>query len=207
MQTSLAETLRVLRARHDLSVTEAARRIGISRETLRNLEHGRRAPWYPTLEKIARAYGVTVEELMLPAREESAPEPEIAAPLGEAPDAADVAELEEMLPLYRQFLDMVYEQVLAQARAYEEEGDLGALQTLTARVGLESYRMAQLLNEEGITALYETDKEARRVYFALVRLDELGDSIDEIVDRLTAEGAEVPEGVTSIADHVRRKVG
>jgi len=37
---------------------------------LRDLEHGTRNPYYPTLEKIARAYGVTVEELMLPAHEE-----------------------------------------------------------------------------------------------------------------------------------------
>src|SRR5215207_10309522 len=69
-QSSLAETLRVLRARQDLTITEACSRIGITRETLRDLEHGTRNPYYPTLEKIARAYGVTVEELMLPAHEE-----------------------------------------------------------------------------------------------------------------------------------------
>jgi XRE family transcriptional regulator, regulator of sulfur utilization len=70
MDTSLAETLRVLRARQDLTVKDAASKIGITRETLRDLEHGRRNPFYPTLEKIATAYGVTVEELMLPARKE-----------------------------------------------------------------------------------------------------------------------------------------
>lgn len=79
-QSSLAETLRVLRARRDLTITDAARLIGITRETLRDLEHGTRNPYYPTLEKIAGAYGVSVEELMLPATEEEPASPKAESP-------------------------------------------------------------------------------------------------------------------------------
>jgi transcriptional regulator with XRE-family HTH domain len=94
-QSSLAETLRVLRARQDLTITEASSRIGITRETLRDLEHGTRNPYYPTLQKIAKAYGVMVEELMLPAHEEeSMEEPALAVPLADAPEEAGLTDEE-----------------------------------------------------------------------------------------------------------------
>jgi transcriptional regulator with XRE-family HTH domain len=64
MQGSLAEKLRVLRARRGLSLTEAAGRAGITRDTLSDLEHGKRHPYMPTLSKIAAGYGVPVEELL-----------------------------------------------------------------------------------------------------------------------------------------------
>jgi transcriptional regulator with XRE-family HTH domain len=64
MQGSLAEKLRVLRARVGLSLTEAATRAGVTRDTLSDLEHGKRHPYMPTLSKIAKGYGVPVEELL-----------------------------------------------------------------------------------------------------------------------------------------------
>src|SRR5215204_128748 len=64
MQGSLAEKLRVLRARMGLSLTEAAARTGVTRDTLSDLEHGKRHPYMPTLAKIAAGYGVPVEELI-----------------------------------------------------------------------------------------------------------------------------------------------
>jgi transcriptional regulator with XRE-family HTH domain len=64
MQGSLAEKLRVLRARMGLSLTEAATRAGVTRDTLSDLEHGKRHPYMPTLSKIAAGYGVPVEELL-----------------------------------------------------------------------------------------------------------------------------------------------
>jgi len=68
-QATLAELLRVLRARRGLTVAEAATRMGIQRHTLRDLELGRRTPTIPTLHKIAEGYGISVEELL----EEPAP--------------------------------------------------------------------------------------------------------------------------------------
>src|SRR5688572_5710358 len=64
MQGSLAERLRILRAREGLTLTEASERIGITRHTLRSLERGGQEPHYPTLAKIAKGYGVPVEELL-----------------------------------------------------------------------------------------------------------------------------------------------
>ena len=64
MQGSFAERLRILRAREGLTLTEASERIGITRHTLSSLERGGQEPHYPTLAKIAKGYGVPVEELI-----------------------------------------------------------------------------------------------------------------------------------------------
>src|SRR5215210_5616804 len=61
MQGSLAMRLRVLRAERGLSLTEAAERAGIQRQTLALLERGERHPHDP---KIAKGYGVPVDELL-----------------------------------------------------------------------------------------------------------------------------------------------
>src|SRR5215211_3953692 len=64
MQGSLAERLRILRARKGLTLTEASERIGITRHTLAALERGGQEPHYPTLAKLADGYGVPVEDLL-----------------------------------------------------------------------------------------------------------------------------------------------
>src|SRR5215218_11014006 len=61
---SLAERLRVLRAQRGMTLVEAAEQTGVGRDTLSDLERGRRHPVMPTLAKIARGYGVPVEELL-----------------------------------------------------------------------------------------------------------------------------------------------
>src|SRR5215210_2498051 len=75
MQGSLAERLRVLRARRGLTLTEAAERAGVQRQTLALLERGERHPHTPTLHKIAKGYDVPVEDLL-----ESPPVPLVSAP-------------------------------------------------------------------------------------------------------------------------------
>jgi transcriptional regulator with XRE-family HTH domain len=64
MQGSLAERLRVLRARRGLTLIEAAEKAGVGRDTLSDLERGNRHPVMPTLAKIAQGYGVPVEDLL-----------------------------------------------------------------------------------------------------------------------------------------------
>jgi transcriptional regulator with XRE-family HTH domain len=61
---SLAERLRVLRAQRGMTLVEAAEQAGVGRDTLSDLERGRRHPVVPTLAKIAQGYGVPVEELL-----------------------------------------------------------------------------------------------------------------------------------------------
>jgi transcriptional regulator with XRE-family HTH domain len=64
MHESLPGKLRVLRARQGLTLIEAAEKVGIGRDTLSDLERGNRHPVMPTLAKIAKGYGVPVDELL-----------------------------------------------------------------------------------------------------------------------------------------------
>jgi transcriptional regulator with XRE-family HTH domain len=65
----LAVKLRVLRARHGLSIENAAKKCGVTPETISDAERGRRRPYMPTLTKIAHGYEVDVEELLAAADE------------------------------------------------------------------------------------------------------------------------------------------
>ena len=60
IQSTLAEALRVIRARKGLTLAEASELIGVNRHTLRDLELGKREPYGPTLRKLASGYGVSV---------------------------------------------------------------------------------------------------------------------------------------------------
>jgi transcriptional regulator with XRE-family HTH domain len=63
MQGSLAARLRVLRAERGLTLREAASLTGVAKETISDIERGLRHPHDPTVAKIAKGYGVPVEEL------------------------------------------------------------------------------------------------------------------------------------------------
>lgn len=65
MHESLSQKLRVLRAQKGWTLTEAARRAHVGRDTLSDLERGRQHPFMPTLAKIAQGYGVPVEDLLV----------------------------------------------------------------------------------------------------------------------------------------------
>jgi DNA-binding XRE family transcriptional regulator len=60
----IAVKLRVLREERGLTHKEAAELAEVSHWTLYCLESGKRAPYMPTVTKIARAYGVPLEELL-----------------------------------------------------------------------------------------------------------------------------------------------
>ena len=111
---SLAENLRVLRARQNLNVTEASKKIGITRETLRDLELGTRNPYYPTLRKIAAAYGVPVEGLLLAPTEEH-------APLGEAPEEGQQAVTQKLVKLVDGLVEAGNEEALCLLQLVLEE--------------------------------------------------------------------------------------
>ena len=64
MPEPIAAKLRVLREERGLTQKEAARLAGVGQRTLTRLESGERPPYMPTVTKIARAYGVPVEELV-----------------------------------------------------------------------------------------------------------------------------------------------
>src|SRR5215211_5477490 len=85
MQGALPRKLRLLRAERGLTLVEAAKKIGITRESLGLLEKGKRHPHAPTLTKLANGYGVPVEELFSLSEEEGQVSEEQAYPLAEAP--------------------------------------------------------------------------------------------------------------------------
>jgi transcriptional regulator with XRE-family HTH domain len=64
MDESLARKLRVLRAERGWTLNQAAERAGVQPETISDAEHGKRRPYTPTLTKIAKGYGVPVEDLL-----------------------------------------------------------------------------------------------------------------------------------------------
>jgi DNA-binding XRE family transcriptional regulator len=64
MPGPIAVKLRVLREQQGLTHKEAAQLANVSHWTVMYLESGKRPPYMPTVTKIARAYGVSVEELV-----------------------------------------------------------------------------------------------------------------------------------------------
>jgi transcriptional regulator with XRE-family HTH domain len=82
MQSPLARKLRMLRAREGITLAEVEERSGVTRESIGELERGKRIPFGSTLQKLAQAYGVTLAELL--EEEETA----LTGPKVEAPRAA-----------------------------------------------------------------------------------------------------------------------
>jgi transcriptional regulator with XRE-family HTH domain len=85
---SLAQRLRVLRAKKGWTLVEAARHAGVGRDTLSDLERGRQHPVMPTVAKLAKGYGVPVEELL---------EEPVLAGKAEAPETGPEETFEEMM--------------------------------------------------------------------------------------------------------------
>jgi transcriptional regulator with XRE-family HTH domain len=66
MQEELARKLRSIRGERGLSLRQAERVTGITRETLAALERGERSAFMSTLEKIAAGYQIPLESLVEP---------------------------------------------------------------------------------------------------------------------------------------------
>jgi transcriptional regulator with XRE-family HTH domain len=64
MQDTLARKLRVLRVERGLTLREAEELTGVDKDTLSKIERGLRHPYDVTLSKLAKGYGVPVEELL-----------------------------------------------------------------------------------------------------------------------------------------------
>ena len=64
MPQPIAVKLKVLREERSLTQKEAAELAEVSELTLYRLESGKQTPYMPTVTKIARAYGVPLEELL-----------------------------------------------------------------------------------------------------------------------------------------------
>src|SRR5215217_7278075 len=84
MHESLPTRLRVLRAERGLTLRDAEHQTGVDKDTLSKIERGVRHPHDVTLAKIAKGYGVPVEDLL--------EEPALAGTSGKA-DAPDTGQL------------------------------------------------------------------------------------------------------------------
>jgi transcriptional regulator with XRE-family HTH domain len=80
----------MLRAERGLSQEKAAEMIGVGQLTLSELERGKRSPYGTTISKLAKGYGVPVEELLDDVAE-------LPAGKGEAPQAGPSQEFSKAL--------------------------------------------------------------------------------------------------------------
>ncbi|MFC1628153.1 helix-turn-helix transcriptional regulator [Gemmatimonadota bacterium] len=60
---NLRNNLKVFRARHDLTQADLAEQVGVTRKTINTIETGRFVPSTVLALRLARAFGVSVEEL------------------------------------------------------------------------------------------------------------------------------------------------
>src|SRR5918997_360460 len=89
MQDTLARKLRVLRAERGLTLREAEELTGVDKDTLSKIERGLRHPYDVTLSKLAKGYGVPVEDLL----EEPVPLAEASQEMGRLEEERLEAEL------------------------------------------------------------------------------------------------------------------
>lgn len=137
MDESLALKLRVLRAERGWTLIQAAERAGVQPETISDAEHGKRRPYTPTLTKIAKGYGVPVEELLGEA-----------VPLAEASQETGRLEeerLEADSPKDRQHWETVLASV--RRRQSEVEAKVGELVALAAHSKADLHKVKWALDE------------------------------------------------------------
>jgi transcriptional regulator with XRE-family HTH domain len=116
MQESLGHRLRVMRAERGLSLREAARRAGMVKETISDIERGHTHPYDVTLAKLAKAYDVPVEELL-----EEPVAPLVEAPQEQGPPEQPVGEEEIFEGVHGVLVARKRQDEQAQARADESE--------------------------------------------------------------------------------------
>jgi transcriptional regulator with XRE-family HTH domain len=117
MHEPLARKLRVLRAERGWTLNQAAERAGVQPETISDAEHGKRRPYTPTLSKIARGYGIPVEELVEP----EAKSPKTPAPSKPSPGRTRLEETTAKLEGVSRRSEELASVVLEALRAMQEE--------------------------------------------------------------------------------------
>ena len=152
MHRSLAERLRVLRAREGLSLSEAAERAGVTRDTLSELERGKRHAYTPTLTKIARGYGVPVEDLLEePVLTGKTEAPEVGRP-GEEEESAEEHRRRMYLLGHQRDVERCAERAEALAHEYTETLSGTSAPTVVARWNGRLEELAEEANRRTLTA-------------------------------------------------------
>ncbi len=206
METWLPHKLRTLRVRQGLTLIDAAKKTGVTRATLSELERGHRHPVAPTLVKIAKGYGVPVEELI--------EEPALAGK-AEAPEAGPAItrdslmsspesekERREELRMFRELLTDAHGLLEEMADEYRKAGATDKLKTLVNVAMFSAIGAEQFVKEEVGPA---RDRASTRVYAAGNRLEEFIEDLLETIQSTTTE----PVGgeVAYLDAHRRRRAG
>jgi transcriptional regulator with XRE-family HTH domain len=145
MQDTLARKLRVLRAERGLTLREAEELTGVDKDTLSKIERGLRHPYDVTLSKLAKGYGVPVEDLL-----------EEPGPLAEASQETGRLEEERLEAGYPKDPQQ-WERVLASVRERQRdvEAKVEELVALPAHSKADSYQVKWTLDEaqDGVDTL------------------------------------------------------
>jgi|SRR5215208_339898 transcriptional regulator with XRE-family HTH domain len=136
MQGSLARKLRVLRAERGLTLRQAAEQAGVRPGTLSELERGLHRPHDITLSRVAKGYGIPVEELL-----------EEPVPLAEA--SQEMRRLEDKWPEAEPPQDpLQWERVLASVLDRQREVEAKVEELIALGVGLaDPYEVKWALEE------------------------------------------------------------
>ncbi len=175
-------------------MVEAAAKAGVGRDTLSNLERGRSHPVMPTLAKIAKGYGVPVEELL----EEPALAEKAEAPLSRewalsTPDEAFRRRVEDAPT--EELRGLVIELVAGEhPRLFEDERDEKPTADVLYRRSA-SFARALIVREE----LLERGEEPPEKYLLALRryMNALELSEDPVLGRYKAEKIFPPEQVAA----------
>jgi transcriptional regulator with XRE-family HTH domain len=136
MQDTLARKLRVLRAERGLTLRGAEELTGVDKDTLSKIERGLRHPYDVTLSKLAKGYGVPVEELL-----------EEPVPLAEDPSETGRLE-EERLEADSPQDPQQWKSVLASVRGRQREVEAKVEELIALGVGeADPYQVKWALDE------------------------------------------------------------
>ena len=137
VQSTLARKLRVLRAERGLTLREAEQLTSVDKDTLSKIERGLRHPYDVTLSKLARGYGVPVEDLL----EEPIPLAEASQETGRLEEER----LEADTPKDRQHWERVLASVPGRQRKVEAKVE--ELVALAAHSKVDLYQVKWALDE------------------------------------------------------------
>jgi len=221
-QGSLGRRLRLIRAEQKLSLRQAARQAGLAKETLGDLERGKRHPTDVTLAKLADVYGISLQELFDLEEEPHEPSGEMAltgtgpkaeAPEGEAGPPAQVDRL-QVLNDYAESFSSIAEKKRRELENLEEEGqekplEVLGVEALAAYLGVKGFvKEAEAMQPQQGESVSES-RARRRVLDAVDELFEIARlKVPAAIKRLSS-GEPQRENATfsSLDDYQRRHAG
>lgn len=92
LKTRIAERIRALRLEREMTQEQVARRVGVTWRHYQRWEKGESTPYWPNIEKLADAFGVSANEIIDPLGSSLTTEGNVNAKIGEM--ARQIADLQ-----------------------------------------------------------------------------------------------------------------